>query len=179
MFSKKDSNTKEVKLTGTKKGNVYIVDWKSIVDKEVVCYLARSHAELSWLWPKMMNHVNFKTVEKLSKLNLVEGLPAGYVKKGNILTQNSKARKSYLQVDHWSYCVWIYWTSPNSKYKWKKVYIGNYWWLYKIHKGSITEQLNLRHFTNWESFIWTQTSPKSLVWHTLNFELRNYSKKVK
>lgn len=37
-----DADTKDVKLTGTNKGNVYIMDWKSAIDKEAVCFMAKN-----------------------------------------------------------------------------------------------------------------------------------------
>ena len=40
-----------------------------------VCFVSKTQAELNWLWHKRLSHMNFKDINKLSKKELVSGLP--------------------------------------------------------------------------------------------------------
>ncbi|GJY03429.1 putative ribonuclease H-like domain-containing protein [Tanacetum coccineum] len=56
---------------------MYIVDMKNIVPKEsLTCLVAKATLDESMLWHRRLGHVNFKTINKLVKDNLVRGLPA-------------------------------------------------------------------------------------------------------
>ena len=77
-----DANTGEIKLTGTRKSNIYVADWDSV--QVSTCLVARSGAESSWLWHKRMSHLNFKTINKLAREGMVEGLPNEVFKKETI-----------------------------------------------------------------------------------------------
>ncbi|GJQ98587.1 putative ribonuclease H-like domain-containing protein, partial [Tanacetum coccineum] len=60
-----------------KKNNMYSVDMKNIVPKESLTYLvAKATLDESMLWHRRLGHINFKTINKLVKDNLVRGLPA-------------------------------------------------------------------------------------------------------
>ncbi|GJX14874.1 putative ribonuclease H-like domain-containing protein [Tanacetum coccineum] len=55
---------------------MYSVDMKNIVPKEsLTCLLAKATLDESMLWHRRLGHVNFKTINKLVKENLVRGLP--------------------------------------------------------------------------------------------------------
>ncbi|GJW14454.1 ribonuclease H-like domain-containing protein [Tanacetum coccineum] len=71
MYDKKNS----VLFTNT--SNMYSVDMKNIVPKESLTYLvANATLDESMLWHRRLGHINFKTINKLVKDNLVRGLPA-------------------------------------------------------------------------------------------------------
>ncbi|GJT25210.1 uncharacterized mitochondrial protein-like protein [Tanacetum coccineum] len=54
----------------------YSVDMKNIVPKEsLTCLVQRPQLDESILWHRRLGHVNFKTINKLVKENLVRGLP--------------------------------------------------------------------------------------------------------
>ncbi|GJX83076.1 putative ribonuclease H-like domain-containing protein [Tanacetum coccineum] len=56
---------------------MYSVDMKNIVPKEsLTCLVAKATLDESMLWHRRQGHVNFKTINKLIKENLVRGLPA-------------------------------------------------------------------------------------------------------
>ncbi|GJW68161.1 putative ribonuclease H-like domain-containing protein [Tanacetum coccineum] len=58
-----------------RKNNMYSVDIKNIVPKESLTYLvAKATLDESMLWHRRLGHVNFKTINKLVKENLVRGL---------------------------------------------------------------------------------------------------------
>ncbi|GJY69328.1 putative ribonuclease H-like domain-containing protein [Tanacetum coccineum] len=55
---------------------MYSVDMKKIVYKEsLTCLVAKATLDESLLWHRRLGHVNFKTINKLVKENLVRGLP--------------------------------------------------------------------------------------------------------
>nr|GEW46736.1 hypothetical protein [Tanacetum cinerariifolium] len=57
--------------------NMYSVDLKNVVPQGgLTCLFAKETSEESNLWHKRLGHVNFKTINKLVKGNLVRGLPS-------------------------------------------------------------------------------------------------------
>ncbi|GJZ30180.1 putative ribonuclease H-like domain-containing protein [Tanacetum coccineum] len=76
-------NPKGGKITGRvpRKNNMYSVDLKIIVPKGGLTYLfANTTSDESKLWHRRLGHINFKTMNKLVKGNLVRGLPSKYFK---------------------------------------------------------------------------------------------------
>ncbi|GJU64797.1 putative ribonuclease H-like domain-containing protein, partial [Tanacetum coccineum] len=60
-----------------RKNNMYSVDLKNIVPKGGLTYLfAKATSDESKLWYRRLGHLNFKTMNKLVKGNLVRGLPS-------------------------------------------------------------------------------------------------------
>ncbi|GJZ80111.1 putative ribonuclease H-like domain-containing protein [Tanacetum coccineum] len=65
----------QVLLKVPRKNNMYSVDMKNIVPKEnLTCLVAKATLDESMLWHRRLNHVKFKTINKLVKENLVRGL---------------------------------------------------------------------------------------------------------
>nr|GEU79897.1 putative ribonuclease H-like domain-containing protein [Tanacetum cinerariifolium] len=57
--------------------NVYNVDLKNIVPSgDLTCLFAKATLDESNLWHRLMDHINFKKINKLVKGNLVRGLPS-------------------------------------------------------------------------------------------------------
>ncbi|GJU97272.1 uncharacterized mitochondrial protein-like protein, partial [Tanacetum coccineum] len=72
-------NPKGGKITSrvSRKNNMYSVDLKNIVPKGGLTYLfAKDTSDESILWHRRLGHINFKTMNKLVKGNLVRGLPS-------------------------------------------------------------------------------------------------------
>ncbi|GJY38245.1 putative ribonuclease H-like domain-containing protein [Tanacetum coccineum] len=66
----------QVLLKVPRKNNMYSVDMKNSVPKEsLTCLVAKATLDESMLWHRRLGHVNFKTMNKLVKDNLVKGLP--------------------------------------------------------------------------------------------------------
>ncbi|GJS04200.1 putative ribonuclease H-like domain-containing protein [Tanacetum coccineum] len=66
----------QVLLKVPRKNNMYSVDIKNIIPKEsLTCLVAKATLDESMLWHRRLGHVNFKTINKLVKENLVRGLP--------------------------------------------------------------------------------------------------------
>ncbi|GJU50812.1 putative ribonuclease H-like domain-containing protein [Tanacetum coccineum] len=65
-----------VLLRVPRKNNMYSVDLKNIVPKGgLTCLFAKATSDESKLWHRRLGHLNFKTMNKLVKENLVRGLP--------------------------------------------------------------------------------------------------------
>ncbi|GJU16047.1 putative ribonuclease H-like domain-containing protein [Tanacetum coccineum] len=72
-------NLKGGKIIGKvpRKNNMYSVDLKNIVPKGgLTCLFAKATSDESKLWHRRLGHLNFKTMNKLVKGNLVRGLPS-------------------------------------------------------------------------------------------------------
>ncbi|GJY89648.1 ribonuclease H-like domain-containing protein [Tanacetum coccineum] len=67
----------QVLLRVPRKNNMYSFDLKSIVLKGgLTCLFAKATSDKSKLWHRRLGHLNFKTMNKLVKGNLVRGLPS-------------------------------------------------------------------------------------------------------
>ncbi|GJS80616.1 putative ribonuclease H-like domain-containing protein [Tanacetum coccineum] len=67
----------QVLLRVSRKNNMYSVDLKNIVPKGGLTFLfANATSNKSKLWHRRLGHLNFKTMNKLVKENLVRGLPS-------------------------------------------------------------------------------------------------------
>ncbi|GJZ93754.1 putative ribonuclease H-like domain-containing protein [Tanacetum coccineum] len=67
----------QVLLRVPRKNNMYSVDLKNIVPKGGLTYLfEKATSDESKLWNRRLGHLNFKTMNKLVKGNLVRGLPS-------------------------------------------------------------------------------------------------------
>ncbi|GJR44870.1 ribonuclease H-like domain-containing protein [Tanacetum coccineum] len=67
----------QVLLRVPRKNNMYSVDLKNIVPKGgLTCLFAKTTSDESKLWHRRLGHLNFKTMNKLVKGNLVRGLPS-------------------------------------------------------------------------------------------------------
>ncbi|GJX55132.1 putative ribonuclease H-like domain-containing protein [Tanacetum coccineum] len=66
----------QVLLRVPRKNNMYSVDLKNVVlSGGLTCVFAKAELDESNLWHKRLGHINFKTINKLVKGNLVRGLP--------------------------------------------------------------------------------------------------------
>ncbi|GJS37098.1 ribonuclease H-like domain-containing protein [Tanacetum coccineum] len=74
-FKLTDEN--HVLLKVPRKNNMYSVDSKNIVPKGgITCILAKATSDEFELWHRRLGHINFKTMNKLVKGNLIRGLPS-------------------------------------------------------------------------------------------------------
>ncbi|GJY08212.1 putative ribonuclease H-like domain-containing protein [Tanacetum coccineum] len=69
----------QVLLKVPRKNNMYSIDMKNIIPKKsLTCLVAKATLDESMLWHRRLGHINFKTINKLVRDNLVRGLPAKY-----------------------------------------------------------------------------------------------------
>ncbi|GJS46669.1 hypothetical protein Tco_0596790 [Tanacetum coccineum] len=67
---------RHVLLRTPRQQNMYAVDLKNIVPHEnLTCLIAKASKDESMLWHRRLGHLNFKTMNKLVRNNLVFGLP--------------------------------------------------------------------------------------------------------
>ncbi|GKE58002.1 putative ribonuclease H-like domain-containing protein, partial [Tanacetum coccineum] len=70
-------NENQVLLRVPKKNNMYSVDLKNVVPLGgLTCLFAKATLDESNLWHRRLWHINFKTMNKLVRGNLVRGLPS-------------------------------------------------------------------------------------------------------
>nr|GEW51900.1 ribonuclease H-like domain-containing protein [Tanacetum cinerariifolium] len=80
-----------------RKNNMYSVDLKNIIPKGcLTCLLAKATSDESRLWHRRLGHLNFKTMNKLAKGNLVRGLPSKIYENEQtcVACQNGKQHKA-------------------------------------------------------------------------------------
>ncbi|GKE17722.1 retrovirus-related pol polyprotein from transposon TNT 1-94, partial [Tanacetum coccineum] len=68
------NSNKEVVMIAPRVRGVYVLDMTSSAQES--CFFAKASKNLNWLWHKRLAHLNFKTINKLAKQNLVIGLPS-------------------------------------------------------------------------------------------------------
>nr|GEX18277.1 putative ribonuclease H-like domain-containing protein [Tanacetum cinerariifolium] len=74
-FKLPDEN--QVSLRVPRENNMYNVDLKNIVPSEdLTCLFTKATIDESNLWYRRLGHINFKTMNKLVKGNIVKGLPS-------------------------------------------------------------------------------------------------------
>nr|GEY46116.1 hypothetical protein [Tanacetum cinerariifolium] len=57
--------------------NMYSIDLNNVVPhKDLTCLVAKASADKSMLWHRRLGHLNFKTMNRLVRHNLVKGLPS-------------------------------------------------------------------------------------------------------
>ncbi|GJX73709.1 putative ribonuclease H-like domain-containing protein [Tanacetum coccineum] len=67
----------QVMLRVPRKDNIYSVDLKSVVPTGgLTCLFAKATIDESNIWNRRLGHINFKTMNKLARGNLVKGLPS-------------------------------------------------------------------------------------------------------
>nr|GEY91155.1 putative ribonuclease H-like domain-containing protein [Tanacetum cinerariifolium] len=68
---------KHVLLRTPRQQNMYTIDMKNIVPhKNLTCLIAKASVDKGMLWHRRLGHLNFKTINKLVRSNLVKGLPS-------------------------------------------------------------------------------------------------------
>nr|GEU93930.1 putative ribonuclease H-like domain-containing protein [Tanacetum cinerariifolium] len=76
-FKLKDDTN--VLLRTSRQHNMYSIDLNNVVlHKNLTCFVAKASVDESMLWHKRLGHLNFKTMNKLVRHNLVKGLPSKY-----------------------------------------------------------------------------------------------------
>ncbi|GKB05839.1 retrovirus-related pol polyprotein from transposon TNT 1-94 [Tanacetum coccineum] len=68
------NSNKEVVIIALRVRDVYVLDITSSIQES--CFFAKASENLNWLWHKRLARLNFKTINKLAKQNLVIGLPS-------------------------------------------------------------------------------------------------------
>nr|GFA93956.1 ribonuclease H-like domain-containing protein [Tanacetum cinerariifolium] len=100
---KRLTDENHVLLRVPKKNNMYSVDLKNIIPKGgLTCLFAKATSDESRLWHRRLGNLNFKTMNKLVKGNLIRGLPSKFF--GNeqtcVARQKGKQHKASFVKPH-------------------------------------------------------------------------------
>ncbi|GJW22186.1 putative ribonuclease H-like domain-containing protein [Tanacetum coccineum] len=101
----------QVMLKIHRKDNMYSFDLKNIVpSKGLTCLFAKAINDESKLWHRRLGHINFKTMNKLVKGNLVRGLPSNIFENDHtcVACQKGKQHKATLVTDDYSRFSWVF-----------------------------------------------------------------------
>ncbi|GKA29707.1 putative ribonuclease H-like domain-containing protein [Tanacetum coccineum] len=84
----------QVLLRVPKQSNMYNFDLKNVVPSgDLTCLFAKTIIDESKLWHRSLGHVNFKTMNKLVKGNLVRGLPSTIFDNGHTCVACQKGKQ--------------------------------------------------------------------------------------
>nr|GEW02817.1 hypothetical protein [Tanacetum cinerariifolium] len=84
----------QVLLRLPRENNMYNVNLKDIVPSgDLTCLFAKARIDESNLWHRRLGHVNFKTINKLVKGNLVRGLPTKVFENNNTCVACKKGKQ--------------------------------------------------------------------------------------
>nr|GFC64225.1 integrase, catalytic region, zinc finger, CCHC-type, peptidase aspartic, catalytic [Tanacetum cinerariifolium] len=94
-----------------------------------ICLMARASSTKSWLWHQRLSHLNFDTINDLSRNDLVAGLPKFKYHKEHICPSCEQRKKqksisstktsSKFEAEITSSSYGFMWTNENFQYKWK------------------------------------------------------------
>ncbi|KAJ0080961.1 hypothetical protein Patl1_12252 [Pistacia atlantica] len=90
-----ESKTNKIAFIGHKNSNVYIVDLCDIASKTFVFYPQKMKI-YSWLWHRRLGHASINVIAKLSKRDLVHGLPKLALKKDHVCDACAKGKQTHV-----------------------------------------------------------------------------------
>nr|GEW21243.1 hypothetical protein [Tanacetum cinerariifolium] len=62
-------------IKGSRGSNLYTISVEDMLKSSPICLLSKASKNKSWLWHHCLNHLNFDTINDLSRKDLVRGLP--------------------------------------------------------------------------------------------------------
>nr|GEZ17190.1 integrase, catalytic region, zinc finger, CCHC-type, peptidase aspartic, catalytic [Tanacetum cinerariifolium] len=68
-------NDRDDLLTRDRESNLYIISISDMAASSPVCLMSKATSTKSWLWHRRLSHLNFGTINGLTKHDLVDGLP--------------------------------------------------------------------------------------------------------
>ncbi|GJV75210.1 retrovirus-related pol polyprotein from transposon TNT 1-94 [Tanacetum coccineum] len=83
-------------LSGFRDTNLYTISLDDMLKTSLICLLSKASKTKSWLWHHWLSHLNFGTLNKLSKDGLVRGIPKLKFKKDHLCSACAlgKSKKS-------------------------------------------------------------------------------------
>nr|GEW47608.1 ribonuclease H-like domain-containing protein [Tanacetum cinerariifolium] len=83
-----------VLLRVSRKNNMYNVDLKNVVPSgDLTCLFEKATLDESNIWHRRLGHINFKTMNKLVKGNLVRGLPSNFFENNHTCVACKKGKQ--------------------------------------------------------------------------------------
>ncbi|GKC73707.1 retrovirus-related pol polyprotein from transposon TNT 1-94 [Tanacetum coccineum] len=62
-------------LTGSRGTDLYSITLQNTTSPNLICLMAKASSSQAWLWHRRLSHLNFDTINLLSKYDIVTGLP--------------------------------------------------------------------------------------------------------
>nr|GEX49139.1 hypothetical protein [Tanacetum cinerariifolium] len=78
---------------GGRKSNLYTSSISDLAASSHVCLMSKATSTKSWLWHRRLSHLNFDTVNDLTRLDLVDGLPKFKYEKGHLCSACEKGKR--------------------------------------------------------------------------------------
>ncbi|GKA35391.1 retrovirus-related pol polyprotein from transposon TNT 1-94 [Tanacetum coccineum] len=97
-------------LTGDRESNLYTISISDMAASSPVCLMSKATLTKSWLWHRRLSHLNFSTINDLTILDLVDGLPKFKYGKDHLCSacERGKSKKYILVImDDYSHYTWI------------------------------------------------------------------------
>ncbi|GKD67967.1 retrovirus-related pol polyprotein from transposon TNT 1-94 [Tanacetum coccineum] len=83
-------------LTGDRESNLYTISIPDMAAFSPICLMSKASSTKSWLWHRRLSHLNFGTINDLTKHDLVDGLPKFKYGKDHLCSayEQGKSKKS-------------------------------------------------------------------------------------
>ncbi|GJY60964.1 retrovirus-related pol polyprotein from transposon TNT 1-94 [Tanacetum coccineum] len=105
-------------LTGSRSADLYSITLQGTSTPNIICLMAKATSSQAWLWHRHLSHLNFDTINLLSKYDIVIGLPKlkifkdhlcsscdlGKAKRKSFKTKNTPSSKRHLHILHMDLC---------------------------------------------------------------------------
>nr|GFD18119.1 retrovirus-related Pol polyprotein from transposon TNT 1-94 [Tanacetum cinerariifolium] len=116
-------------LTGSRGTDLYSITLQDTSSPNLICLMAKATSSQAWLWHHRLSHLNFDTINLLSKNDIVIGLPKlkfikdhicsscklGKAKRKSFKKNTTPSSKRRLQLLHMDLCVPMRVKSINGK----------------------------------------------------------------
>ncbi|GJU97732.1 integrase, catalytic region, zinc finger, CCHC-type containing protein [Tanacetum coccineum] len=99
-------------LTGGRDSNLYTISISDMAASSPVCLMSKATSTKSWLWHRRLSHLNFGTINDLTRLDLVDGLPKFKYGKDHLCSacERGKSKKASHPPKLWIITLdtWVY-----------------------------------------------------------------------
>ncbi|GKE51182.1 retrovirus-related pol polyprotein from transposon TNT 1-94, partial [Tanacetum coccineum] len=143
-------------LTGGRESNLYTISISDMAASSPVCLMSKATSTKSWLWHCRLSHLNFGTINDLTRLDLVDGLPKFKYGKDHLCSACKRGKRkkashplklvpsdhSKLELLHMDLCGPMRVASINRK-KYILVIVDDYsryTWVYFLHSKDETPE---------------------------------------
>ncbi|GJU09712.1 retrovirus-related pol polyprotein from transposon TNT 1-94 [Tanacetum coccineum] len=144
-------------LTGDRESNLYTISISDMAASSPVCLMSKATSTKSWLWHRRLSHLNFGTINDLTKHDLVDGLLKFKYEKDHLCSacERGKSKNAFhppkvvpsnhskLELLHMNLCGPMRVTSINRK-RYILVIVDDYsqfTWVYFIHTKDETPEI--------------------------------------
>ncbi|GJR13015.1 retrovirus-related pol polyprotein from transposon TNT 1-94, partial [Tanacetum coccineum] len=100
---------------GARESNLYTISISNMAASSPVCLISKATSTKSWLWHRRLSHLNFGTINNLTKHDLVDGLLKFKYGKDHLCSacERGKSKKAshppkVVPIDDYSRFTWVY-----------------------------------------------------------------------